>query len=293
VDEDLIAAHFYTSPLPPPDLLIRTSGEMRLSNFLLWQIAYAELYVTETLWPDFSRAHLLTAVLEYQKRDRRYGGLSAAPLNGARLRRFRRNDRRCRPDEAGPHGAGPVSADHLGGPLVPALDRATRSPRWWRCCAFTSTPASRRRTFPSRARLSARSATARDCLFWCCPATAVLLTVVAVALIALSLALRADDLRAGILRAAFLLLGVVYVFGCWRFAPLLAAQNRYWLLYALVLNWIGDIGAYYVGRAVGRHKLAPIVSPGKSWEGSAASLAASLIFGFFFLRWAIPAVPPA
>jgi len=119
-----------------------------------------------------------------------------------------------------------------------------------------------------------------------------LLTVTAVALIALSLALRADDLRGGIARTAFLLLGVVYVFGCWRFAPLLAAQSRYWLLYALVLNWIGDIGAYYVGRAVGRHKLAPVVSPGKSWEGSAASLAASLIFGFFFLRWAIPAVPP-
>jgi phosphatidate cytidylyltransferase len=121
----------------------------------------------------------------------------------------------------------------------------------------------------------------------------VLLTVVAVALIALSLALRTGDLRAGILRAAFLLQGVVYVFGCWRFAPLLAGQNRYWLLYALVLNWIGDIGAYYVGRAVGRHKLAPIVSPGKSWEGAAASLGASLIFGFFFLRWAIPEVPPA
>jgi len=120
-----------------------------------------------------------------------------------------------------------------------------------------------------------------------------LLTVIAAGLIALSLALRADDLRAGIVRAAFLLLGVVYVFGCWRFAPRLAGQNRYWLLYALVLNWIGDIGAYYVGRALGRHKLAPIVSPGKSWEGSAASLAASLIFGFFFLRWTIPTVPPA
>ncbi len=119
------------------------------------------------------------------------------------------------------------------------------------------------------------------------------LIVVAVALIALSLALRADDLRAAILRAAFLLLGVVYVFGCWRFAPLLAAQSRYWLMYALILNWVADIGAYYVGRALGRHKLAPVVSPGKSWEGSAASLAASLIFGFFFLRWAIPAVPPA
>ncbi|HUD99696.1 MAG TPA: isoprenyl transferase [Bryobacteraceae bacterium] len=82
VDEELIAAHLYTRSSPPPDLLIRTSGEMRISNFLLWQIAYAELYMTETLWPDFSRAHLLAAVLEYQKRDRRYGGLSAAPLNG-------------------------------------------------------------------------------------------------------------------------------------------------------------------------------------------------------------------
>jgi undecaprenyl diphosphate synthase len=80
VDEDAIAAHLYTAACPEPDLLIRTSGELRISNFLLWQIAYAELYVTETLWPDFSRAHLLTAVLEYQKRDRRYGGLSATPL---------------------------------------------------------------------------------------------------------------------------------------------------------------------------------------------------------------------
>ncbi len=82
IDENMLAAHLYTGSCPPPDLLIRTSGEMRLSNFLLWQIAYSELYVTETLWPDFNRTHLLTAVLEYQKRDRRYGGLSAAALNG-------------------------------------------------------------------------------------------------------------------------------------------------------------------------------------------------------------------
>ncbi len=80
VDEAAIAARLYTAPAPAPDLLIRTSGEMRISNFLLWQIAYAELYVTETLWPDFNRTHLLTAVLEYQKRDRRYGGLSGEPL---------------------------------------------------------------------------------------------------------------------------------------------------------------------------------------------------------------------
>jgi undecaprenyl diphosphate synthase len=83
VDEDAIAAHLYTASSPEPDLLIRTSGEMRISNFLLWQIAYSELYVTETLWPDFSRTHLLTAVLEYQKRDRRYGGLSGGPMVAA------------------------------------------------------------------------------------------------------------------------------------------------------------------------------------------------------------------
>ncbi len=76
IDEDAIASHLYTADLPDPDLLIRTSGEMRVSNFLLWQIAYAELYVTDTLWPDFRRADLLHAVLDYQKRDRRFGGLS-------------------------------------------------------------------------------------------------------------------------------------------------------------------------------------------------------------------------
>jgi undecaprenyl diphosphate synthase len=78
LDEELISANLYTAACPDPDLLIRTSGEMRISNFLLWQIAYSELYVTETLWPDFSRLDLLEAILEYQKRDRRYGGLSAA-----------------------------------------------------------------------------------------------------------------------------------------------------------------------------------------------------------------------
>ncbi len=77
--EENIASRLYTAGLPDPDLLIRTSGEMRISNFLLWQIAYAELYVTETLWPDFRRTDLLQAILEYQRRDRRFGGLSAAP----------------------------------------------------------------------------------------------------------------------------------------------------------------------------------------------------------------------
>jgi undecaprenyl diphosphate synthase len=76
IDERTLADHLYTAGLPDPDLLIRTSGEMRVSNFLLWQIAYAEIYVTETLWPDFDRACLLEALIEYQRRERRYGGLS-------------------------------------------------------------------------------------------------------------------------------------------------------------------------------------------------------------------------
>jgi undecaprenyl diphosphate synthase len=77
VTEEEISQRLYTADLPDPDLLIRTSGEMRVSNFLLWQIAYAEIFVTETLWPDFNRARLLEALLDFQKRERRYGGIEA------------------------------------------------------------------------------------------------------------------------------------------------------------------------------------------------------------------------
>jgi undecaprenyl diphosphate synthase len=75
VDEERFAGLLYTAGQPDPDLLIRTSGEMRISNFLLWQIAYAEIWVTETLWPDFRRRHLLDAIVDFQKRERRYGGI--------------------------------------------------------------------------------------------------------------------------------------------------------------------------------------------------------------------------
>jgi undecaprenyl diphosphate synthase len=75
VDETMIEKELYTAGLPDPDLLIRTSGEMRVSNFLLWQIAYAEIWVTPILWPDFRRQHLLEGIIEFQKRERRYGGL--------------------------------------------------------------------------------------------------------------------------------------------------------------------------------------------------------------------------
>ena len=80
LDEKRFSEFLYTAGQPDPDLLIRTSGEMRVSNFLLWQIAYSEIWVTETLWPDFRRRHLLDAVVAYQKRDRRYGGIKPSPV---------------------------------------------------------------------------------------------------------------------------------------------------------------------------------------------------------------------
>jgi undecaprenyl diphosphate synthase len=82
LDEQHFADLLYTAGQPDPDLLIRTSGEMRVSNFLLWQIAYAEIWVTDTLWPDFRTQHLLEAILAYQKRDRRYGGIHQPAVAG-------------------------------------------------------------------------------------------------------------------------------------------------------------------------------------------------------------------
>jgi len=75
IDEQTISGSLYTANLPDPDLLIRTAGEMRVSNFLLWQISYAELYVTSVLWPEFRKEHLNAAIHEYARRERRFGGL--------------------------------------------------------------------------------------------------------------------------------------------------------------------------------------------------------------------------
>lgn len=74
INEEIIEEHLYTSGMPDPDLLIRTAGEMRISNFLLWQIAYSEIWLTDVMWPDFNREVLLKAITDYQKRDRRFGG---------------------------------------------------------------------------------------------------------------------------------------------------------------------------------------------------------------------------
>jgi undecaprenyl diphosphate synthase len=76
IDEEMISGRLYTAAFPDPDLLIRTSGELRLSNFLLWQLAYAEIFVTTVLWPDFTRSHLWEAIRAYQQRERRFGKVS-------------------------------------------------------------------------------------------------------------------------------------------------------------------------------------------------------------------------
>lgn len=83
LDEESFSGYLYTAGLPDPDLLIRTSGEYRVSNFLLWQIAYAEMWITPVLWPDFRKKHLLQAVVDYQKRERRFGDVGPADRPGS------------------------------------------------------------------------------------------------------------------------------------------------------------------------------------------------------------------
>jgi len=114
--------------------------------------------------------------------------------------------------------------------------------------------------------------------------------LVAAGLIALTVSATNGDFAKGLPRAAALVFGLVYVFGCWKFGALLRGVSPHWLMFTLLLNWIGDTAAYYAGRAFGRHKMAPRVSPSKTWEGAAASLVASAVFGAFYLPYFVPAV---
>jgi len=115
--------------------------------------------------------------------------------------------------------------------------------------------------------------------------------LVLVAILAMALALRSRNLVDALPAAAAMLLGVIYVFGSLRCGIDLRAISQYWLFFALSLNWAGDIAALYVGRLIGRHKLAPRVSPGKSWEGAFASVTASVIYGALYFPRLLPSVP--
>jgi phosphatidate cytidylyltransferase len=115
------------------------------------------------------------------------------------------------------------------------------------------------------------------------------LAIAAFALLALALAMRAADLAHALPRTSLLLLGVVYIFGCWRCALVLRLHGAHWLMYALLVSWAGDIGAYYVGRAFGKHRLAERVSPKKSWEGAAASVVTSILLAGAYLVYFVHA----
>jgi phosphatidate cytidylyltransferase len=112
------------------------------------------------------------------------------------------------------------------------------------------------------------------------------LLIVAAAMVGLVLALRTDDLAKVLPRWALLVAGVVYIFGSWKCALPLREASPHWLMYGLIVSWTGDIGAYYVGKNFGRHKMAPHISPQKSWEGAAASVVSSvLISGAYLVRF--------
>jgi phosphatidate cytidylyltransferase len=116
------------------------------------------------------------------------------------------------------------------------------------------------------------------------------LLLVAAALAALALAMRSDQLSHALPSAGLLIGGVVYIFGCWKCALPLREASPHWLMYALLVSWTGDAGAYYVGRRFGRHKMAPRVSPNKSWEGAAASAAVSVLLAGAYLVHFVPRV---
>jgi len=117
-----------------------------------------------------------------------------------------------------------------------------------------------------------------------------LLVAVILLLAAFTLALAGDDLSQVLPRAAALAAGLLYIFGAWRCGVHLRDLNPHWLLFALALVWVGDSTAYYVGKGFGRHRMAPRLSPAKTWEGAGSSLAASLLFGVFYLRRFVPQV---
>jgi phosphatidate cytidylyltransferase len=109
-------------------------------------------------------------------------------------------------------------------------------------------------------------------------------------ILALVAAMRFGDLRQSLPYAAAVALGALYIFGAWRAAVDLRAIAPYWLLFALAINWVGDIAAFYVGRAIGRRKLSPNISPGKSWEGAVGSMAGAIAFGVAFRWYYVPAM---
>ncbi len=117
--------------------------------------------------------------------------------------------------------------------------------------------------------------------------------VVLIAMLGMTLALRVNNLAAAMPAAGAFTLGIIYIFGAWKCAAGLRAINPHWLLFAMLLSWAGDIAALYIGRPFGKHKMAPRVSPAKSWEGAAGSVAGGMLVGGVYAHYLIPQAPLA
>ena len=116
--------------------------------------------------------------------------------------------------------------------------------------------------------------------------------IVLIALFGLTLALRVNNFAAAMAAAGAFTLGIIYIFGAWRCAADLRAIDHHWLLFAMLLSWAGDTAAFYVGKAFGKHKMAPHVSPGKTWEGAAGSVAGAMLVGGIYAHYLIPQASP-
>jgi phosphatidate cytidylyltransferase len=112
-----------------------------------------------------------------------------------------------------------------------------------------------------------------------------------ITLVAMTWALRAADLKECLPGAAALVLGVIYVYGAWRCASYLRGFDSWWIFFAVSMNWVGDSAAFYVGKSIGKRKLAPLISPAKTWEGAVGAVVFSVIYGVVLLGWALPSVP--
>ena len=121
------------------------------------------------------------------------------------------------------------------------------------------------------------------------PNTAII--VVLIAMLGMTLAMRVNDLTAAMPAAGAFILGIIYIFGAWHSAAGLRVINPHWLLFAMLLSWAGDIAALYIGRPFGKHKMAPRVSPAKSWEGAAGSVAGGMLVGGIYAHYLIPQAP--
>jgi phosphatidate cytidylyltransferase len=169
--------------------------------------------------------------------------------------------------------------------LVPAAVYSALFAPWWLCFAVIALVALLCfHEYASITQSFAPLGYVAGLLILLAPQHETILLIILSTLAAMCLTLAAgENLMQGFARNAALVLGIIYIFGAWKTGILLHDINPNWLMFGLLVNWVGDTGAYYVGRKFGKHKLAPAVSPGKSWEGAAASVATGVAFGMIYL----------